>query len=403
MHQTDPSSLLPPPSTTSLGVVRSPMIKPKLQAKWVSIEELRDLEEAWHHLTNSALWRNAAMEPGYLISALEHLSDQSVRVLVVENLNAETLQRLVAVVPIETKKIYRLPFKTAEVWKHGQCFDATPLLCKKHGESAWEKICEYLIADQYQLFSLDTVVAEPEVDSIFKAVEQRHKMVRFQRDLFPRAAFNPEPSLGDYLQKHVSKHFKKKIARKLRRLSEKGTVSWEVSNSHSDFDQLAEEFMELEASGWKGGSGTALQCTDATRGFYRQLVRENSKLGKKHFLSLMVDGRRIAMLSDVRSGAYVYCYKTTYDENFSMYSPGMQLEFKNLEYLYRDGILRGDSCTASTHSWVGRIWGQKLFFQNVVLSLRPGIARSAVKALPISQSVMRRLRTKFKTGRTGKS
>ena len=56
---------------------------------------------------------------------------------------------LVAVVPFEEKRVYRLPFKAIEVWKHDQSFDATPLLSKDFAPFVWQSICEKLIADKY--------------------------------------------------------------------------------------------------------------------------------------------------------------------------------------------------------------------------------------------------------------
>ncbi len=373
-------------------------VTPEFKSRWVDNAELRSLEPAWNRLADSPLWRNVALEPNYLIPALEHLGNDSVRLLVVENVAAAPEKNLVAVVPIETKSVFRLPFKTAEVWKHDQCFDATPLLCKTHGVAAWAKICEALLESQYAILSLDTVVAEPQFDSVLKTVEQQRNILRFQRDHFQRAAFVAEPSSELYLQNNVSKSLQKKLRRLLRRLSGQGEVTWESTDENSDFQQLAEDFMAIEASGWKGESGTALGCADDTRAFYRSLISESAAAGKVRFLSLMLDGRRIAMISDIRSGDYVCSYKTAYDDQFSAYSPGTQVEAKNLDYLHRDGVKTGDSCTANSSSSINRIWGQRLAFQNAILSLRPGIARQAVQMLPLTQRVVRRLRTVLKKG-----
>jgi len=98
------------------------------------------------------------------------------------------------------------------------------------------------------------------------------------------------------------------------------------------------------------------------------------------------------MLSDIQSGNCVYSFKTAYDDEFSAFSPGQQVELKNLEFLHRDGIVLGDSCTSTSNSTINRIWGQKVAFQNLILSLTPGFARTTVKALPLVQSAVHRLR-----------
>lgn len=366
--------------------------RPKLQAKWMDFEELRTMREAWDGLAQNALWRNASFEPNYLLPALKHLASESVRVMAVEDLAANRRQRMVALVPFEEKRVYRLPFKAVEIWKHDQCFDSTPLLSKNFAPDAWQSICKKLIADNYALLSLDTVLAESKFDSVLRNAEKELGIARFQRDHFQRAAFTPDQTVESYTKNHVSKSLRKNTGRLLRRLEDTGTVSWETSDSSNDFEQLAEDFLRIEASGWKGEEGTALLSSDSTSAFYRQLIRESANDGKARFLSLKLDGRPIAMLSDIQTGQCVYSYKTAYDDEFSAFSPGQQVELKNLEFLHRDGIELGDSCTSTSNSTINRIWGQKLAFQNLILSLAPGLARTAVKALPLVQSAVHRLR-----------
>lgn len=365
---------------------------PTLCAKWMDPQELRNRKQEWDSLTRNALWRNASFEPNYLLPAIEHLASKSTRVMGVEDLSTKS-QRLVALVPFEEKRVYRLPFKAAEIWKHDQCFDATPLLAQDCAVDAWQSIVKKLVTDGYTILSLDTVLAEPKLDETFRQVEKQLRVVRFQRDSFQRAAFSPDQSVEDYVKKHVSKSLRKNSGRLLRRLQDTGTVSWETSSDSSDFEQLAEDFLRIEASGWKTKEGTALLSNDATSAFYRQLVQESASAGKARFLSLKLNGRPIAMLSDIQSSQCVYSFKTAYDDEFAAFSPGQQVELKNLEFLHRDGIELGDSCTSTNNSTINRIWGQKLSFQNLILSLTPGLARTAVKALPIVQSAVHRLRS----------
>jgi len=195
-----------------------------------------------------------------------------------------------------------------------------------------------------------------------------------------------------YLKQHVSKKVQANGRRMYRRLAEKGVVTWEASEPGSDFEQLAEDFLKIESSGWKGQKGTALACHASTAAFFRELVRESATQSKARFLSLKFDGQPIAMLSDFCSGSEVYSFKTAYDERFAYYSPGQQAIVKNIEHLHRDGIKLADSCALPESSTFNRIWGQRLLFQNILYSLRPGMARSVVKTLPLLQSVTGRKR-----------
>ena len=369
-------------------------MSPRLRTSWVDADDLRTRLESWNFLADHSLSQNVAFESNYLLPAMDHLAKEKVRVLIVEDKNAEQHCNLIGLAPIISKRIYRLPFKAAEIWKHDQCFDATPLLHGQYAAKAWRLMCQQLVADGFSLLSLDTVSAEKGIDSAFAAAEKNNRMVRFQRDQYHRAAFSPSLNVDSYVKEHVSKKMRKNTQRLLRRLEDEGNVTWETSDDTSDYSQLTKDFLRIEASGWKGEEGTALASTQATKAFYESLIQESAKSGKARFLSLMIDGQPIAMLSDIQSGKFVYSFKTAYDNAFAPFSPGQQVEIKNLEFLHRDGIESCDSCTSSSNPTINRIWGQKLAFQSLILSLTPGAARFAVKALPLVQSAVHRLRKK---------
>lgn len=365
---------------------------PQFRARWIEVDELRSRVDAWESLAQNSLRTNVAFEPNFLLPALEHLATESVRVLIVEDVGVESQSGLIGLAPIESKSIYRLPFKAAEVWKHDQCYDTTPLLHAQYADEAWRLMCSMLKADRFSLLSLDTVSGEADVDCVFKSVEQKQGIVRFQRDRYERTAFVPAETAADYMQEHVPKSIRKKNNRMFRRLEDRGMVSWESSDESSDFDQLTSDFLRIEKSGWKGREGTALGSTAPTKAFFEEMIRASAKVGKAKFLSLKLDGRPIAMLSDIQSGQFVYCFKTAYDEEFSRFSPGRQAEVKNIENLHQNGVFLGDSCATAGNSTINRIWGQKLIIQNLILSLTPGLSRVAVKALPMIQSAVHRLR-----------
>jgi len=369
-----------------------PMVEPELRVRWIEVEQLEARTRSWEFLARHAVECNPAFEANYLLPALKYLAADSVRVLIVEDSNAPEGQELVAVVPIETKQIYRLPFKAAEVWKSEQCFNTTPLLARNHAADVWALVCDFLAADGYSLLSLDTVSAAPKMDALFANVEERPEVTRFQRERFQRAGFAPEATADDYFLQHVSKGTRKKVRRFLGKIERIGVVSWERSTDESDFAQLAEDFLQLEASGWKGANGTALACSESTCSFYKDLVARSAALGKAKFLSLKLDGQLVSMVSDFRSGSTHYCYKTAYDETFAMFSPGLQVEYKNVEYLHEDGVTHGDSCTNPGVSSTGRVWKQWVDFQNVIFSLKPGLAQVAVRTLPLVQGAVKQLR-----------
>jgi len=69
-----------------------------------------------------------------------------------------------------------------------------------------------------------------------------------------------------------------------------------------------------------------------SRNCAHDMIRKSAKVGKVRFLSLMLDGRPVAMLCDIQSDQYVYCYKTAYDEKFGKFSPGQQIIQPSIEF-----------------------------------------------------------------------
>ena len=203
-------------------------------------------------------------------------------------LNSGGESLLVGLVPVEEKPIYRLPFKSLEIWKHDQCFDATPLLHKDYAVESWKAICKTVAASGYAIFSLDTVSAAAPFDSVLKVVEDSESQFRFQRDSFERAAFSPSESSEQYITEFVSKQLRKKSKRRMRGLEELGEVTWEIGCGGDDLEALAKRFLRLEASGWKGKEGTALASQTSTEKFFVSLIEKSSRLDKVRFLTLLL-------------------------------------------------------------------------------------------------------------------
>jgi len=364
--------------------------QPELKCRWVDEAYLQNRIAAWDRLVDSAIVKSVALEPSYLLPAIQHLACSNVRVLVVE-LNTGDESLLVGLVPIVEKANFRLPFKSVEIWRHDQSFNATPLLHKDHAVEAWRAICKTILSNGYSLISLDTVSAAAPFNSVLQEVEQSEAQFRIQRDSFERAAFTPCDSSELYIKQYVPKKSHNNTRRLMRGLEKLGDVTWEFSSPESDYESLAKRFMRIEASGWKGKKGTALASNPSTKNFFLSLIEKCSGLGKARFLTLLLDKKPIAMICNIQSGNFVYSYKTAFDETYAKYSPGIQVEMKKLEHLHRDGIQRSDSCSAPDNQAMNRIYGQRASFQNLFLSLEPGLSRQTAKSLIAFHNVARKI------------
>ena len=369
----------------------SPQSNSELEVRWVdSIDELEQLQPEWERLAASSVWKNLSFEPYYLIPALIHLNTVKAKVLVVEAKDGgstEGTKQIVGLVPLHQKAFRRLPLRCANVWRHDQSFDGTPLLHREYAVEAFQSIIRFLKKDKVQLFNLDSVSGSPSLRHAVVETVSDYGLSSFIRESWHRAAIIPVSDPNEYVSKHVSKSIKKTVRRLRRRLEEKGNVSIELSCDTDDYLQLAEQFLEIEASGWKGEQGTALASDESTRNFYLDLITRASVKGNARFVSMKLDGKPIAMISDLQSNGHVFSYKTAYDSAYSDYSVGLQNELQNVSLLQSRDVELADSCTDPDNERINRMWGQRIAFESLVLSLNPGLANWVVKCMPTLKRV----------------
>lgn len=388
-------------SLASMGsCYAQPTALTNFSARWIeSFHELQTAIPEWDSLANHSIWRNPALEHNYLIPALTHLGTGRERVLVVEGRSKPRKGKpvLCGLLPIVSKRVYRLPIRAAEVWNHDQSFDSTPLIRAGYEDEVLQAIVEFLISNRVGLLSLDTVTAEPEFNSLVDRIVTQNNFGLFQRNRFDRAAYRPVCKPEDYFSKYATKNTRKNYRRLTKRLQQLGDVTFRASDNSSDYRELASQFLKIESSGWKRENGTALVCNPAEHAFYTELIQRSAECGKARFFWMELNGQPIAMLSDIRSGNKVYSYKTAFDNSFTEFSPGFQTEIKNLEFMYEDGIELADSCTEPDNSAINRIWGQRIGFQSLVLALKQGLPNIATQVMPWVQAAVRKTRRTKKT------
>ena len=101
--------------------------------------------------------------------------------------------------------------------------------------------------------------------------------------------------------------------------------------------QAVEEFLALEARGWKGARGTALACRRQTADFARTLfVRAGQGGVSPRADVLSLDGRPIAVSLALVCGGTAHLLKTAFDESLRAYAPGIVLEAEIVRACHED-------------------------------------------------------------------
>ncbi len=194
-----------------------------------------------------------------------------------------------------------------------------------------------------------------------------------------------------YLEQALSGSTRKKLRQHRRRLAEQGVLSFATISEPADLRRSLEQFLALEASGWKGRNGTALLCDEREAAFARAMIGALGGQGCASMHALCLDGRPVAMQIVLRSGPAAFTWKTAYDECFHDFSPGMLLlEDYTAAFLADASIAVVDSCAQDENGFMS-VWTERQAVGDVWIDARRGGSR-AFGVLSRLQKTYRRLR-----------
>jgi CelD/BcsL family acetyltransferase involved in cellulose biosynthesis len=187
-----------------------------------------------------------------------------------------------------------------------------------------------------------------------------------------RALLAPAGAREDYLDRAMGRKKRKELRRQRNRLADGGVV---MSSSVAEPVAVAralDDFLALEASGWKGRAGTAARAHDDIRQFMAAAVAGLAGEGKARIDRLLVDARPIAAAVTLKSGATAWEWKIAYDETFARFSPGFQLLIDVTEGLLGDpAVARADSCATPDHPMIDHIWRERLVLADRLIRIGP--------------------------------
>lgn len=120
----------------------------------------------------------------------------------------------------------------------------------------------------------------------------------------------------------TNRHFRHEL-RRFQRLLETELAAKPNLTRREDLDiATADEFFALEAAGWKGEQGTAVNNGRETRSFYEEIARVGSEAGYFRFYSYQVNGALLAGTYGVATNDCFYPMKITYREDLHRCAPG---------------------------------------------------------------------------------
>jgi CelD/BcsL family acetyltransferase involved in cellulose biosynthesis len=315
---------------------------------------------------------SAFCEGWFLGAALRHLrSGSDIRLIEVRGDDGA----LIGVMALCIAQNYgRVPVKHVSNWMHYQCFMGSPLVHAGYEASFWRAVIDLLDRSDWATGLLRIAGLLEDGPLHMGLVQAARSAPTIHR--YTRAALASDLTPEAYLDATMRPKKRKELRRLANRLADSGDVTFAVLEDAGDIDAWCDDFLTLEASGWKGARGAALGNRPATAAFFREVVRGAFEAGRLDFQRLTLDGRAIAMLVNFRTPPGSWSFKIAYDESLSRFSPGVLIELENLPRVLNDPEVDWmDSCAIENHPMINSLWGERRSIIQVAVPLS-GIKRT---------------------------
>jgi CelD/BcsL family acetyltransferase involved in cellulose biosynthesis len=358
-------------------------------------------EEEWRRLAGDALEPNAFFEPGFALSAARHfpLSARPVFVGMWRRGGFSQQRRLIALFPLSRARAF-LGGGLERLWLHDNAALATPLIDRRGGEEALAAWLDWLgeASPAPGVVFPKIVKSGPLHDLVAATARATGRRLRLLDD-YERAALYPGSDVETLWRRNSSLHSYKEFNRRRRRLEENGPVETSWAATPDDVRLAMEQFLALEAAGWKGGRG-ALLSDPGRATFARSAARLLAREGKCKILSLDAGGRRLAMGIVLESGRRAAFWKIAFDESARSFAPGIHLVHAlTRAHLARNDLDLTDSCAIANHPMIDRFWPDRLGICDLAIETRPGGA--AFDSACAQDRLRRRLRAGAKDAVNG--
>jgi hypothetical protein len=343
---------------------------------------LREIVPQWEALAAEAAEPNPFYEPWLLLPALEAFGAHP------GFCAAAVWQdgKLAALFPMQLEPRYRgLPLRVLRSWRHRSMLLCTPLVRPREASRAIAALLEARLAP---VVEFDWMPAGGPFYGALSAIALEQGLPWMVTDAYARAVLvrSRDP------RGRFNSNMRNNLRRCEARLAACGRVQPVRLAPDGDVAAWTEDFIRLEASGWKGRAGTAVACRADERRFVTEAFAEAFRRGRLVITGLDLDGRPLSRHCMFIGDDGAFTFKIAYDEAYEKCSPGLLGEVENVrQFMEQPGPRWLDSNTAAENESYGRVWKDRRTVQRVALGAH-GAGRFAVAALPLLRLAKRWLR-----------
>ena len=330
-----------------------------------TLEALEDHVEAWRGLATALAETNIFYHPDVLIPAITcGIVSEGWKIYFMYE-----QQVLIAVFPTVTYPRRGLwPFRHEGMLTHAYCFRGSPLILSGKMPFVIEKIEEVL---GKSVFVLPLQYGQ---DEFFSTLLKQRALYVY--NAFERPAYNSTDQqvydFSHYLKDLLDAGDRKKFKSKEKKLLALGAISLEelpLSATEIVLEDWITDFLNIEASGWKGSQGTALLKRETDKQYFYAVCRALHQQGMLTMRRLRLNQElTLAISCGFAHQLREAVFKIAYNQAYSAYSPGVMLEYLCLQKFTNSGQrMSRDSCTNLESRTFQKLWPGRLDVRSAVV------------------------------------
>jgi len=349
-------------------------------------------ERSWCDLADRAVEPNPLCEPDCVIPAAQHLANGADISLVV----AEEDGRFQACVPVRpVSRWYNIPYPIASNKVRRSTYVGTPLVDPSSGTVAVATMLSTLADERRalgcRLFGLDSLREGGPVAHYIRTAAQEMGLPIYAQEDFQRAFLVRRPTAN--YNDDLSADRRKKVRRRRRQLTDALGAPPVLVDRSLDLSAI-DEFVELEAAGYKSLTGVALASNPGEPQYFRSMCERFAESKRLLVLTLESGGRTLAMRILLRGGDGLFGIKVTYDERYKRFGPGVLLHLESFEYIhYNTDAGWIDPCASADNHYLMGLYPDLTRMSTLLLALHGTIDHLLVRSLPHVRSVHKRFRS----------
>jgi len=371
----------------------------KLQTSVIEIRDWKTLSNfipAWEELAAVAIEPNVFYEHWMLLPALEAFGAGKninvVLVLIHDPRKPDVPAKLGGLFPLEPN--HRLgKLKVLSLWQHVHCYVCTPLVRADAARECMSALFNWVRfgGANASLIQLKCISGDGPFHKMLVDLSNKLGLVSWTTEIFTRGLWRKTYDQNTDSELTLSSGLRRTLRRKGRRLRERGLLEHIVLKPGDDIGRWIDEFLRIEASGWKGQHGSALACSENESRYFTRIATAAFHRGRLLMLGINFDGRPIARRCAFVAGAGSFAFKTAYDEKFADFSPGTMLEIDNIRQLHAlPGARWMDSCADASNGLVNRLTNDRRTIQSLSIGSNAW-GELIVAGLPLLQWTHRRI------------